>query len=842
MTLTATLTRPIKRAIGGAIAKASGWAELDRFFGEALGGERGRPVVTRPYEQSIAVYRCVRLRAAGVASLPLRLLTPDDRVIESGPLVELLAEPSPGKTTDELIEDIVTWLDLTGVAYLIAVERGVGGIIKHLIAVGGPQIEETRDRRTGQVTSYKYTPAGVDAQYAIELDPADVWDMRLGAYDPRDPGSVLSPVAVAQEEINQVYKAALANSASLDNGVEPGGILTVDKEPAEKQRRQVQQLLDERSGVTNRRRALLLWGALKWQQLGASFKDMEFGDLRRMNRNDICAAFGVDPAAIGFFDAVSDARSQTRAAKESVWNDTLLPLSMWVAAHLTRFLVRPAMADASLTHGRELRRAIEAAAPLPIACRKFSATHDVVAARAAQRRDQVFVWFDDSEVMYVRDGKLARAKEGAIWQDKGVPLNQVIDAFDLPFEHQPWGGTWYKPIGLVDVAEDVTEPTLPAPEDEPAADDNADKSAGGAKVADAAGAAQQRAPLTDAQLARLHERWVRSWAGLRHTATGRLGAHMHGLRREALANLDRLGDGDLRAAAEHAREENKPRALDYPWLEEREYDRVPRVTRATLTTLQRDLIARVSFKVAGANKRLLAKLGPLVRQGVQLGGAQSMAEAAAAAGTKPDVFNLDDPAAKAALRRRDQQITAINQRAAQRLRASLAAGLEAGETKEQLADRVRVVFNAEGGRARLIAHQEVGSAVEEARQIGRAQAKVPAKSWLWSRKEEGRAWHKATEQATLAKPVPNDREFVIVQTGNRCMHPRGTGEAKDDINCGCTTVARYPGDGLKDAAVLAHLETRGFVTDADLRETRAAAATAAPRDGAPDTENAETPS
>jgi len=112
----------------------------------------------------------------------------------------------------------------------------------------------------------------------------------------------------------------------------------------------------------------------------------------------------------------------------------------------------------------------------------------------------------------------------------------------------------------------------------------------------------------------------------------------------------------------------------------------------------------------------------------------------------------------------------------------------------------------------------VGKAVETAQHEGRKQAGVPLKSWLWSRKETGRPTHHQTETMTMSEPVPLDQNFVIGTTGVTCPHPRATGRPEHDINCGCTTISRYPNDSVRDLNLLAALVACGF--DLDARKAR----------------------
>jgi len=145
-----------------------------------------------------------------------------------------------------------------------------------------------------------------------------------------------------------------------------------------------------------------------------------------------------------------------------------------------------------------------------------------------------------------------------------------------------------------------------------------------------------------------------------------------------------------------------------------------------------------------------------------------------------------------------------------KLAETLADGTAKGESNDELRDRVKKVYNVADSRASLIARQEVGAAVEEARAVGRVQAGVPMKSWLWSQKKEGRASHAATETATREKPIPASEKFTIAGTTMTCDHPRDSSlPPEQSINCACTTLARYPNDSTK--SIVARYLAHGFL-------------------------------
>ena len=212
---------------------------------------------------------------------------------------------------------------------------------------------------------------------------------------------------------------------------------------------------DNHSGYGNRRRVLLAEGGLKWQPVSANFKDMEFSTLKGMTREDICAAFGVPPAEIGFYEDSNYAHAD--AASSSFWLKTILPRAVWIAEEWDQGVLSRFDGDRSL--------AFDNASRAMMSTRERSCPGHRRAAKAAQRsRRRFYAWFDSSAVPAVQKAQLALVEMGAKWNQIGVPMNDILRATDAPFEERPWGETWHKPIGLVDVQEEgALFDDLPAP-------------------------------------------------------------------------------------------------------------------------------------------------------------------------------------------------------------------------------------------------------------------------------------------------------------------------------------------------------------------------------------------
>jgi len=753
---------------------------------------RGRP--RSSYRQVDVVYTCVRYLSDAIGSLPMMVSTTDDEVIETGPMAELTFRPNPDQSGRAFFAETEAMLELFGRVHWHM--ELIGGVPRAVRILSPLQMKPKCDTRTGELLTWMFTPVGVPGAREEPIPLDEVHTITLPDYEiPGNRHAGLSPRKAAELAIAQYFKADTANESSLDNDVAPPGALQTDGNLDDSQREHLERHLQERhAGAANRRRVMILEGGLKWESMVSAFKDMEFTELKAMSREGICAVFGLK--AILFYGgrAGMGPGKEAESAEKSVWNTTIMSRAdriaeEWTCGPLVRF-----DADQSLTLRDAMRDVCKRQTPITAIRTRFY-RQPRQAALATGRG--LFAWFDASGVAALKYEWLGQSQDAKRWWDMGVPLNAIIQATGAPVEDVAWGDTGYKPIGLSDYQLEgdlIDDPPGnpgpgPAPGDNP--DDNPDDDTDAAKSSRTARADAQRR-LTQEQLAGIWELWRTSWAGLDQAMRGKVRRHFKQLRDEVLANAERVLGGPARSM---------------PGAE------------------QRDLIGQVLFDLVEANGKLRVLAGPLLREGFRLGGEQAMTEHAQATGADdPDVFNIDDPDVVSAMRRREIRLTDVNKTVRNRLRAQIAEALEANEPVGKIAERIRKEFNMASARSKTIARTEVGRSVEEARHLGRAQAGTPLKSWLWSRKETGRPWHMDTERATLAEPVANDELFTVAQTGNTCPHPRATNDPQDDINCGCTTIARFPGDSVK--AVIGRYLTHKYLTHEQLcaRDQRSATA------------------
>lgn len=175
------------------------------------------------------------------------------------------------------------------------------------------------------------------------------------------------------------------NSARPDAVLESGDN-TLD---ANGQKRAVKAWHKMFEGPKNRGRVAVLSG-LKYVEVNRNHKDMDFINLRKMLREEILAAFGVPQSMVGILDQAnySNMKEQTR----TFWIQTMIP---------------------------EIR--------------KFES---VMTMRCAQITGdtKTIIQADLSKVEALREDEGARANIAQTYVNIGIPLAQVVEALDLPFE------------------------------------------------------------------------------------------------------------------------------------------------------------------------------------------------------------------------------------------------------------------------------------------------------------------------------------------------------------------------------------------------------------------------
>lgn len=242
------------------------------------------------------VFACVRLLSDVAGSLPLiayRRLADGDRERFSGRLADLIARPSPGNVSANLVGTCVAHLSLHGNAF-VGKYRGPDGVVVQLAPLrpAGMLVELVEGEP-------RYTYA--DQNGVQVLGTADVVHLKALSTDGI---TGLSPVAQARQALGLAQNLEKHADSFAANGGRPGGILRVPGWRSAQGTAPEDVRADWESkfvGTDNAGKLLIVTGeeAVEYTQFALSMQDAEFVAQRNLSTQEIARIFRVPTHLIG---------------------------------------------------------------------------------------------------------------------------------------------------------------------------------------------------------------------------------------------------------------------------------------------------------------------------------------------------------------------------------------------------------------------------------------------------------------------------------------------------------------------------------------------------------------
>ncbi len=276
------------------------------------------------FMQNAVVYRSVRMIAEAAASVPL-VLYDGAQDIDQHPLLDLIANPSPGQTQAGFFEAWYGYLLVSGNAYAEA--AGIGSEVRELHALR-PDRMKVVPGSDGWPEAYEYTVNGRTVRFDRETVPGVQPILHMRLFHPDNDYYGMSPIEAASTAIDIHNAASVWNKALLDNSARPSGALVYAASDGRMTAEQFERLKSEmEQGFTGPKQAgrpLLLEGGLDWKPLSLSPKDMDFIESKNAAAREIALALGVPPMLLGI--PGDNTYSNYQEANRSFWRQTVLPL------------------------------------------------------------------------------------------------------------------------------------------------------------------------------------------------------------------------------------------------------------------------------------------------------------------------------------------------------------------------------------------------------------------------------------------------------------------------------------------------------------------------------------
>jgi len=633
----------------------------------------------------------------------------------------------------------------------------IGRKVLSMVPIGGKTTKPIFDK-TGRVK--KLLGWEFAGEYGKKFPVAVEECITFQLFDPADPHAGLSPLVPSRLAVMGHYNADLYNAAMFANSCEPGGFLTSEAGYDKETDRELRSAFEQRHrGAGNARRLAILYGGLRWQDAAKTMADMQGEQLQRMKREDICACFRVPPSIAGFLGTTGDASAYVSAEQKRFWQDTAGPLCDKIA-------------DA--------------------------ANSDL----APRYEGGLEAWADLEDVPIFQEIRRSQVDTVVKYHGMGVPMADLNEAYDLGLPDRPWYQTGFLPIGVIPAAQAAENP-LPQIPDAPTAPGNdeldlpAEDVERGALGVGRSGEenGEEKDELLKASMKRVWQNWMRSWSPLARRCESMLKTHYAMLGSVAERLLRRLLQSEIRIPKSEIKDET--------------------------------IIARLLFDLfdnESERAKFTARLQKIGSQAAALGVRQTLTEAGlcGAALKEAEKRLMASPRVAAAIRSDAVRIGGkISDAARKQLRASLTEGMNAGESVNQLADRVQNFVQGSRKGALTVARNVVGQTLSMARHEGMREAGITHELWIHSRAGDPQQWrkgHVAAEAYYRANPKPINVPFLIDDCHLR--FPRDPqAPPKETVNCQCLVIGKRIVSPMAASAAGMVQESivRGFVPWAEMQ-------------------------
>jgi HK97 family phage portal protein len=734
--------------------KGIGLSQLAHIWltgGDLTGSSQSKP--TKPYKQVDLVFACITKIITTMMGLPLVLSTVDERIIESGPLWEILFK-NPLMTFKKFITDWVGHYALTRDVFIVFTESA-GIRPTEFLVVSGTQMRALTNRggNQGELLGWEFNGGGGQLEKFTTLGVHQTRN-----FNPYDRFHGIGPATAAEQSINYTYAAELFNTAALQNGAEPGVILTSQNRLEKEQVDSLRSQFDARhAGAGKAKRTAILTGGLDIKTVAMNMVDMDVANLTTMSDKKICSAFGVPPGVVGL---ITEAQYSHGPAQEDFIFNTIIPIAELFASEITDgILLRFWSSDVRSLGLKESRFGKSSRVPTLSMNRSWRDACQ----KAVSNNRQVFAWFDYSQHPVVQRVKREQAEQVLKFTTSGVTLNQLIAAHDLPYEETDWGNHWWIPMGQVPAdftleagMEGLTGPVLPEGgtlEPKSVIDDNISADSADSAVKEKETAAE-----------RLWRSWTSSWIGIEREYQNALRLFFIHQQRSLISKLKTA-------------------------LSEIKSQSVKSVVKADAD----QVIARVTLDLKSEDNKLVLIHSSFFHKASELGVRQTLVEVLNLQGAEliAQVENVKlKQVIRRALIRSSQKLKSVNPNTQKKIANQLREGLEADEGINELESRVRQVLGANRTRALTIARLETGSAVSAGRHAGLEASGAKLKSWLSARDKAVRDSHRQAE-TDYAEGIPLEQPFKVGDA--TLMYPTDpAGPPEEIINCRCVELALMP--------------------------------------------------
>jgi len=269
--------------------------------------------VKEGFERNSAVYRAVYLKAKAGSSVPWYVVNAKDEKVEGHHLTRLMEYPNPFISRQDLMELVISWLELSGNSYLKKVTTG--GRTSELWPFSPDRIKPV----SSSDPEKWFEGYAIDSSRKASIEPDEIIHHKY--FNPANPLLGISPLQATGKVVDVDNSQVDFNAATSQNRGVVDGYFTFDR--AFNDISETDAIRDKLNEVHKQKRTFGVLGSnAKYIRTALTPAEMDFRGSRGDNKEEIFITFGVPPVYAGITKAAS--LNNYRTSELIFWFGTML--------------------------------------------------------------------------------------------------------------------------------------------------------------------------------------------------------------------------------------------------------------------------------------------------------------------------------------------------------------------------------------------------------------------------------------------------------------------------------------------------------------------------------------
>lgn len=264
------------------------------------------------------VYRAINLIANCCSSVPWEVINADGEPIEGHYISELIKYPNPNISKQDMFQLLISWLELSGNAYLHKVKAQ--GRTRELWPISPDRLSPIPSKDISEwLKGY-----ALDESRTVSYLPEDI--IHFLFFNPANPLEGISPLQAISRIVDTDNSMTDFSISSMQNNGVLNGVFSFKREfQTIDEANAVAEKLDERySGADAARKNIVLGSEASYTRLSATPQELDFNNSKRQIRDYIAICMGVPPVLLGSQESATYNNYQT--SEIIFWEHKNIPL------------------------------------------------------------------------------------------------------------------------------------------------------------------------------------------------------------------------------------------------------------------------------------------------------------------------------------------------------------------------------------------------------------------------------------------------------------------------------------------------------------------------------------